>query len=93
MWSGPELVGRTVKMARKILDDAPVSARGRSGEVPTLDFLQHQFAKLGHKNLLITRPYRLQTANAAVIVRAVSAVRVRSNGVVGDYSQEVPSVT
>jgi hypothetical protein len=36
-----ELVGRTVKITRKVLDDAQVGASGRFGEVTTLDFLQH----------------------------------------------------
>ena len=39
-----ELVGRTVKMARKVLNDSEVSAPGRIGEITTLEFLKHQLS-------------------------------------------------
>jgi hypothetical protein len=39
-----ELVRRTVKMARKVLNDSEVSAPGRIGEITTLEFLKHQLS-------------------------------------------------
>ena len=39
-----ELIGRTVEIPGKVLDDAQVGSSSGFGEVPTLDFLQHQAA-------------------------------------------------
>jgi hypothetical protein len=39
-----ELVGRTVKMARKVLNDSEVSAPDRIGEITTLEILKHELS-------------------------------------------------
>jgi hypothetical protein len=51
-----ELVGRAVEEARKLLDGSQVGARGRFGVIMTLEFLEHHFSKMGHRDLLVTRP-------------------------------------
>jgi hypothetical protein len=53
---GAELVGRTVEETREVLDGSHVRARGRFSVVTTLEFLEHHFSKMGHKDLLVTRP-------------------------------------
>src|SRR6516225_1530050 len=44
-----------VEIAREPLDSADVSAYSFCGEVTSLEFLQHDFAKSGHRDLLVTR--------------------------------------
>src|SRR5687767_6267234 len=61
---GPTLVGWTMEEARKLLDGSQVRARGRFGVITTLEFVEHHFSKMGHKDLLVTRPYRHRNANA-----------------------------
>ena len=54
---GPELIGWTLKMLGEIPQRADVSVYGTLGIVTTLEFFQHHFSKLGHKNLLVTQIY------------------------------------
>ncbi len=75
-----ELVGRTVKMAREVLNDSEVGAPGGIGEVTTLEFVEHHLSKMGHKNLLETRPYRPQRANGSVVAREASAASASFKG-------------
>jgi hypothetical protein len=49
---GPELVGRLVKVLRELADDPDVGFCGTMRVITTLEFLQHLFAKLGHRDLL-----------------------------------------
>ncbi len=83
-----ELVGRTVKMAREVLNDSEVGAPGGIGEVTTLEFVEHHLSKMGHKNLLETRPYRPQRANGSVVAREASAA---SASFMGYYRRAVNS--
>src|ERR1039458_10383684 len=53
-----ELIGWTVEIARQVLDDSQVRARGRFSVITTLEFLQHHFSKMGHRDLLVTQTYR-----------------------------------
>ena len=43
-----------MKVTSVILHDLQVRARGRFSVVTTLEFLEHHFAKMGHKDLLVT---------------------------------------
>jgi hypothetical protein len=59
-----ELIGWTVEIAREILDDSQVGARGTFGVVATRDFIERHFSKLGHRDLLVTPKYRYRIPNA-----------------------------
>src|SRR5215831_15008097 len=48
-------VGCTVKMLGEILDDSSVGFCGTMRVMTTLEFLQHHFPKMGHRDLLVTR--------------------------------------
>ena len=50
-----QAVRRTVESSREIFDYADVIACGIFCVIPTLEFLQHHFAKSGHGDLLMTR--------------------------------------
>jgi len=76
---GTKLVGRTMEEAREVLDRIQVHAPGRFSVITTLEFLEHHFSKMGHKDLLVTRPYRHSAHNARVAPREASAVRLSSN--------------
>src|ERR1019366_575830 len=39
-----ELVGRTVKMSREIVDDSEISASSGISVIATLEFIEHQFS-------------------------------------------------
>src|SRR6478672_10550930 len=43
-----------MKVTSVILHDLQVRARGRFSVVTTLEFLEHHFAKMSHKKLLVT---------------------------------------
>ena len=51
---GAELVGRLVEVFGKILHDSQGAFYGTLGIGTTLEFLQHHFSKLGHRDLLVT---------------------------------------
>jgi hypothetical protein len=51
---GSELVGRLVEVLGEILHDSQVPFYGTLGVITTLEFLQHHFSKLGHRDLLVT---------------------------------------
>ena len=51
---GPELVGRLVEVLGEILHDSQVPFYGTLSIITTLEFLQHHFSKLGHRDLLVT---------------------------------------
>src|SRR5262245_45651395 len=50
-----ESIGRPVQVTREPLDCSDVSAYSCLREVASLEFLQHDFAKTGHRDLLVTR--------------------------------------
>ena len=54
----PELVRRTVEVARKLVNGPEISVRGAGSVISTLEFLEHQLSKMGHRDLLVTAPYR-----------------------------------
>jgi hypothetical protein len=57
-----ESIGRFVEESREALDSADVSAYSCLREVTSLEFLQHDFAKTGHRDLLVTRTLLLAGA-------------------------------
>src|SRR5208282_1020148 len=44
-----ELIGRAVKVPRKILDRLDVAVDGSLSVITTLEFFEHHFAKVGHR--------------------------------------------
>src|ERR1700676_4487461 len=50
----PEFVGRLVEVLGEVLHDSQVPFYGTLGVITTLEFLQHLFSKLGHRDLLVT---------------------------------------
>ena len=61
----PELIGAPVEVLRELLNGTEVSAYGAGCVVATLEFLEHQFLQLGHRDLLVTAPYRDSATAAA----------------------------
>ena len=53
------LVGRTVEVMRELIDSP-----GAGCVVSTLEFFEHQLSKMGHRDLLVTAPYRDSAAVA-----------------------------
>src|SRR5215472_12697591 len=49
-----KLVGCAMKMLREIMDDPNVGFCCTMRVITTLEFLQHHFAKMGHRDLLVT---------------------------------------
>ena len=49
-----KLVGRAMKILREIMDDPNVGFCGTMRVITSLEFLQHHFAKMGHRDLLVT---------------------------------------
>ena len=47
---GAELVRRTLEITREVLDRLDVAVFGSLGVITTLEFLEHHFAKVGHKS-------------------------------------------
>jgi hypothetical protein len=54
----PELIRRTVEISRNLVNGPEISARGAGSVVATLEFLEHQLSQMGHRDLLVTAPYR-----------------------------------
>ena len=52
-----QAVRRTVEPSRKIFDGVDVTAYSFFRVVKALEFLQHQFTKMGHRDLLVTQTY------------------------------------
>src|ERR1700687_1624294 len=74
-----------MEASSKIFDGADVTARGIFRVITTLEFLQHYFSEMGHRDLLVTQPYlNRQATTAPFASRAASAARrLRSNGILG----------
>src|SRR6185436_19705577 len=49
-----EFVGRLVEVLGEVLHDSQVAFYGTLGIITTLEFLQHHFSKMGHRDLLVT---------------------------------------
>src|SRR5882757_774446 len=79
-----EPIGWTVEIARKVLENSQVGARGRFGVIATREFIERHFSKLGHRDLLVTQTYRHRIPNARPCAREASAVRLSSSGVSGE---------
>jgi len=75
---GPELVGRLVKVLRKLADDPDGGFCGTMGVITTLEFVQQLFAKLGHRDLLnfcdptLPQPFLTSESRARGSVRRAS---------------------
>jgi hypothetical protein len=60
-----QLIWRLTEVARKTLDGAEVTAYSGGREVTSLEFLQHNFAKMGHRDLLVTHTILLASAHCS----------------------------
>src|SRR6202162_2328677 len=58
-----ELVGSLMEMAGEFLDDPKVGFYGTLSVITTLEFLQHNSAKMGHRDLLVTHNLSPQSGN------------------------------
>src|SRR5215469_18196733 len=74
-----------VEVARKFLDGTDVTAYGFCRVVTTLEFLQHHFSKMGHRDLLVTHNLAQPTGNPAPSSprEASAAGRLRSSRLTG----------
>src|ERR1035441_7241355 len=87
-----ELVGRALKITREVLDRLDVAVSGSLSVIATLEFLEHHFAKVGHRSSPYDPTLSLHLVRTAADTRhakASAAKRLRSNRHVGDNSREV----
>jgi len=49
-----ESLWRAVEVFSKLLDGSDIGTCGSLGVIPALEFLEHPFSKLGHRDLLVT---------------------------------------
>jgi hypothetical protein len=81
----PELVGRAVEVMGILFDGPKISACCAGCVVSTFEFLEHQLLEIGHRDLLVTAPYRDSTHTKEgnpLLTRGTpqaSAVRLRSS--------------
>src|SRR5215469_282713 len=68
-----ELIGRSVEVLRKTTDRTDVSVCGSLRVITALEFLEHPFSKLGHRDLLVT--HTLTNCNHACTVDTRSVRR------------------
>ena len=54
----PELVRSAVEISREFVNGTQITARRAGRVVSTLEFLEHQLSKMGHRDLLMTAQYR-----------------------------------
>src|SRR6266566_7418945 len=62
-----------VEVSREIFDGAKVTIDGSLGVITTLEFFQHHFSKMGHRDLLVTQNLSHPTSNqgSAHLTRSV----------------------
>src|SRR5260370_13814245 len=83
-----ELVGRALEITREIFDCLDVKACCSLSVVTTLEFLEHHFAKVGHRSSPYDSPYLLHGITADTRhAQASAAKRLRSNGLPGNWTQ------
>src|ERR1700736_3413353 len=63
----------SVEVSREIFDGAEVTIDGSLGVITTLEFFQHHFSKMGHRDLLVTQNLSHPTSNqcSAHLTRSV----------------------
>src|SRR5215470_17220339 len=89
-----QAVRRTVEVPSKILDGPDVVAYGMRREVTTLEFLQHHFSKMGHRDTSCDPhlyPSHQATKRSTTSREASAAQRLRANGQTGQikYCEEL----
>jgi len=62
-----------VEVSRKIFDGTKVTIYGSLGVITTLEFFQHHFSEMGHRDLLVTQNLSQPTSNqcSAHLTRSV----------------------
>ena len=81
---GAELIGRAVEVFGEPANGADIDMCGSLGVIPALEFLEHPFSKLGHRDLLVTHTIRLGFAAASVAyAQRPQRKRLSSNGIIG----------
>src|SRR5271166_5380150 len=88
---GTELVWRAPEVTRKIFDGLQVYPGCSLGVITTLEFLEHHFAKVGHRSSPYDPTLSLHLVHSTAAdtrhAKASAAKRLRSNRHVGDYSR------
>src|ERR1700733_2053816 len=75
---GAELVRAAVEVSCEILHRRHIGAHSLPSVISTLQFFEHQLAKIGHNNLL-DGGYSRSATTADKLAREASAVRLRSS--------------
>ena len=57
-----QLIWRFAKIGRELFDGLKVILYSGFSEVTTLEFLQHHFSEMGHRDLLVTHKIPLRSA-------------------------------
>ena len=72
-----KLIRRTPEMFRERLHNLQVAVHGSLRVITALEFLQHHFAKLGHRDLLVTHTIPIDDCRSRT-TRVASAARAAS---------------
>src|SRR6266849_8348956 len=67
---GAQAVRRTVESSSKIFDCVDVGTCGMLSVITTLEFFQHHFSEMGHRDLLVTQTYLTRQATNAPLPHA-----------------------
>ena len=70
-----ESLGRAVEVSGETANRADLGACGSLGVITALEFLEHPFAKLGHRDLLVTHTLSSSRHGRIPCVRVASAAR------------------
>src|ERR1022692_3590271 len=70
----PQAVRRAAESSRKIFHYPDVTAYGSLSVIATLEFFQHNFSEMGHRDLLVTQTYPNREATTAPVASRVASV-------------------
>src|SRR6516162_7634796 len=85
--SQAQTIGSAVEVASKIFNCMDVGTYGILRIIKTLEFFQHYFSEMGHKDLLVTQTYLNRQAQLLRSSREASAARrLRSNALRGQVA-------
>src|SRR6266849_7684067 len=89
---GAQTVWRTLEASREIFHYPNVTAYGSFSVITTLEFLQHHFSEMGHRDLLLTQNLSQPSSNHCS-VRLTRSVRRRAASLCAGHVQQPGGVS
>jgi hypothetical protein len=87
-WAYNGAVLEVKKEIADYFDCADVRTCGSLGVITTLEFLQHHFSQMGHRDLLVTQTYLSPQATTAPFTSRVASAAGRLRCVLGMFSSQ-----